>query len=301
MEVSHLRKNRFYKKESFTAYLFLLPSLLAFVLLMSYPIVFGFLLSFTNNKGINSPLNFVGFASYARLFRDSYFITSLKNNLFYVATFTPLVILAALLFAMLLNQRIIARRFFRTTFFFPYITSMVSVAIIWNYLLAPDGPINNILRAAGLKDPPQWLISKDWALFAVVIVSVWKEFGFYMVILLAGLQTIPEFLYEAAIIDGAGAWRKFFRITLPMLSPTLFLSVVMAIISSFQVFDLVNIMTKGGPGRATNVLVLRIFQEGFVNMKMGYASAIAYILFFIILAATIIQFSIQNKWVEYNQ
>lgn len=296
-----MRNNRLRPKEQATAYLFLLPSFVAFMILLSYPIVYGFLLSFTNNKGINSPLNFVGLASYARLLRDSYFSTSLLNNLIYVAIYTPLVTIVSLLFAVILNQKIFGRQFFRTTFFFPYITSMVSVAIIWNYLLAPDGPINNILKGVGLSNPPEWLISQHWALFSVVIVSVWKEFGFYMIILLAGLQTIPAYLYEAAIIDGANPWQKFYRITLPMLSPTLFLCIVMAIISSFQVFDLINVMTKGGPGRATNVLVFRIFQEGFMNMKMGYASAIAYILFLIILVATIIQFSIQNKWVKYNQ
>lgn len=289
------------RKEHRAAVLFLLPSFIAFILFMAAPIVYGLLLSFTNNKGINSPLHFVGLQSYERLTRDSYFSTSLSNNLIYVATFTPAVILMALALALLLNQRVLARGFFRATYFFPYITSMVSVAIVWNYLLAPNGPINGILRAMGWAGPPQWLISQHTALLSVVIVSVWKEFGFYMLILLAGLQTIPEYLYEAATIDGAAPWQKLRRITLPMLSPALFLCIIMAVINSFQVFDLVNIMTKGGPGRATNVLVLRIYQEGFVNMKMGYASAIAYVLFGIILVVTIVQFAVQSKWVQYNQ
>lgn len=283
------------------AWLFLLPAIVGFLVFLAYPVVLGLLLSFTNTNNLNTPLNFVGLRNYQRLLSDNYFYISLKNNIFYMLTFTPLVIVASLLFALLLNKRILCRKLFRTVFFFPYISSMVAVAIIWNYVLSPSGPVNNGLRAIGAASPPEWLLSAEWAMFAVVIISVWKEFGFYMVVLLAGLQTIPDYLYEAATIDGAPAWGKFRYVTLPMISPTLFLCVIMAVISSFQVFDLVNILTEGGPGSATNVLVFRIYREGFINVKMGYASAMAYVLFAIIFVLTVIQFKVQNKWVQYNQ
>ncbi len=283
-----------------TAYLFLLPSLIAFAIFTLYPVIFGFILSFTDNKAVNAPLSFVGLKNYINLLKDDYFITSLLNNIFYMLTFTPLVILVALFFAILLNEAIFCRKFFRTIFFFPYISSMVSVAIIWNIIFSPQGPINRFLMAFGVENPPQWLISVDLALFSVVLVSVWKEFGFYMVILLAGLQGINTELYEAARIDGANLWQRLKSITLPLLTPTIFLTVIMALINSFQVFDLVKVMTEGGPGTATNVLVFRIYQEGFVNVKTGYASAIAFVLFFIILIITLVQMRLQKKWVTYN-
>jgi multiple sugar transport system permease protein len=177
---------------------------------------------------------------------------------------------------------------------------MVAVGIIWTLLFNPAvGPINNLLRSFGISNPPGWLLSTTWALPAVMIVTVWKWMGYYMIIFLAGLQGIPKQLYEAAEVDGAGRVKKFFNITLPLLSPTTFLVLILLIINSFQVFDLINIMTEGGPGRATNVLVYRIYQEGFKYMHFGYASAEAYFLFAIILIVTGIQFWGQKKWVVY--
>jgi len=289
------------KQEERTAYLFLLPSIAGFLVFMAYPAVLGLLLSFTNTNNLNSPLNFIGLANFRKLLHDNYFLISLKNNIFYMLSFTPMVVAVSLLFAIILNRNILCRKFFRTVFFFPFISSMVAVAIIWNYILSPNGPVNGFLISLGVESPPGWLLSKDWAMFAVVVISVWKEFGFYMVILLAGLQTIPEYLYEAAVIDGVKPWQKFRYITLPMVSPTMFLCIIMAVISSFQVFDLVNVLTEGGPGNATNVLVFRIYREGFANVKMGYASSIALVLFVIVFVFSLIQFKLQDKWVNYNQ
>ena len=152
----------------------------------------------------------------------------------------------------------------------------------------------------GISNPPGWLLDQNWALYSVIIVAIWKNFGYYMIILLAGLQGIPKYLYESAEIDGATKRQCFTNITVPMLSPTIFLCLVTIIIAAFQEFDLINILTKGGPGRATNVLVFRIYTEGFVNVKMGYASAIAYTLFAIIMVITLIQFVLQKKWVNYD-
>lgn len=263
--------------------------------------VYGLLLSFTSNRNAGAALKFNGLANYIRLFtKDSYFQIALTNNLIYALLFTPGVLIVALLVAMLLNSKIRGKTALRTICFFPYLTSMVSVATVWNLILAPSGPLNQLLRMVGISNPPGWLLDQNWALYSVIIVAIWKNFGYYMIILLAGLQGIPKYLYESAEIDGATKRQCFTNITVPMLSPTIFLCLVTIIIAAFQEFDLINILTKGGPGRATNVLVFRIYTEGFVNVKMGYASAIAYTLFAIIMVITLIQFVLQKKWVNYD-
>jgi len=284
-----------------TGFMFLLPSIICFCVFLLYPICFGFLLSFTSNRSAGSVMQFNGIQNYIRLFTtDSYFRISLANNLLYALLYTPGVLLLGLMTALLLNQEIRGRRLMRTICFFPYLTSLVTVATVWNMIFAPGGPVNGILSALGVQNLPGWLMDKHWALLSVVIVAIWKNYGYYMIILLAGLQGIPAYLYESARIDGAGKWKLFWKITFPMLTPSLFLSLITVIIASFQEFTLVKIMTDGGPGRATSVLSLRIYIEGFVNMKMGYASSIAYTLFAIITVATILQFIGQKKWVNYD-
>ena len=166
---------------------------------------------------------------------------------------------AALGLAMLLNQPLRGRNFFRTTFFFPYVASLVAVAVVWNMLFFPSaGPVNSLLSALGVQNPPRWSASVDWAMITVILASVWKGVGYYMIIYLAALQSIPSILYEAASVDGANAWQKFRYVTLPMLTPATFFISVMLTIASFKVFDLIMVMTGGGPGRATNVLVVHI-------------------------------------------
>ncbi len=246
-------------------------------------------------------MNFVGFQNYIDMFSDGYFTVSLKNNILFTLITVPLTLVVSLLLAVGVNSVRAGSKVFRMLFFFPYITSMVAVGIIWTLLFNPKvGPINNMLRAVGIANPPGWLLSTTWALPAIMIVQIWKMSGYYMIIFLAGLQGIPTQLYEAAKIDGANKLQLFFNITLPMLSPTTFLVMILLVINSFQVFDLVSIMTEGGPGRATNVLVYRIYQEGFKYNHFGYASAEAYFLFAIILVVTIIQFRGQKKWVVYQ-
>lgn len=294
-------KLNYRQRESLQGLAFVTPALILFLMFLAYPMVYGLLLSFTSNRNAGAALNFNGLSNYIRLFtKDSYFKISIRNNLIYALCFTPGVLIVALLIALLLNSKIRFKNTLRTVCFFPYLTSMVAVATVWNIILAPSGPVNQLLGYFGVTDPPGWLLDKDWALFSVILVAVWKNFGYYMIILLAGLQGIPNYLYESARIDGANRLACFRFITLPMLSPTIFLSLVTIIIAAFQEFDLINIMTQGGPGRATNVLVYRIYQEGFVNVKMGYASAIAYTLFAIIMVITAIQFIVQKKWVNYD-
>ncbi len=289
-------------KKNFMAALFILPCFMGFVFFYMIPILAGAGFSLTDYTGLSTKgIRFIGLENYKSLFTDRYFIRSLKNNILYAVLYTPLTLITALFFATILNKVTYGRKFFRVSFFLPYVTSMVSVAVVWRLIFNPsNGPLNTLLLHLGISDPPKWLMSTTWAIYAVIIVSVWKNFGYYMLILIAGMQTIPDHLYEAAEIDGAGGIQKYFKITLPLLSPTLFLCVIMLLINSFQVFDLVNVMTNGGPGMATNVLVYRIFTEGFTNARMGYACAIAYFLFLVTLLITLIQFLGQKWWVHYD-
>jgi len=292
-------KVKYRKSEVISGYLFILPSLVIFITFMIIPIFMGLYISLTDYDGFKT-MNFVGLQNYTAMFRDSYFLVSFKNNIVYTLFTVPGTLILSLLLAVAVNKGIKGSSVFKTVFFFPYITSMVAVGIIWTLLFNPTvGPINNFLKSIGIANPPGWLLSTKSALPAVMIVTVWKWAGYYMIIFLAGLQGIPKQLYEASEVDGASGLTKFFHITLPLLSPTTFLILILLIINSFQVFDLINIMTEGGPGRATNVLVYRIYQEGFKYMHFGYASAEAYFLFAIILIITGIQFWGQKKWVVY--
>ncbi|MBP7347045.1 MAG: sugar ABC transporter permease [Butyrivibrio sp.] len=292
-------KVKYRKSEVISGYLFILPSLVIFITFMIIPIFMGLYISLTDYDGFKT-MNFVGLQNYAAMFKDSYFLVSFKNNIVYTLFTVPGTMILSLLLAVAVNKGIKGSSVFKTVFFFPYITSMVAVGIIWTLLFNPTvGPINNFIKSIGIANPPGWLLSTKSALPAVMIVTVWKWSGYYMIIFLAGLQGIPKQLYEASEVDGASGLTKFFHITLPLLSPTTFLILILLIINSFQVFDLINIMTEGGPGRATNVLVYRIYQEGFKYMHFGYASAEAYFLFAIILIITGIQFRGQKKWVVY--
>lgn len=293
-----LRKRR---RMEMTGWLFVMPSLIVFTLFMFLPIILGFWYSLSDYTGLSDQYNFVGLSNYIKMFQDRYFKVSITNNIIYACLFSVLTMLLALALATLLNGLKRFRKIFRMIFFMPYISSMVAVAIIWKMIFNPNGgPLNTVLMNIGAANPPKWLASTDWALIAIVIVSVWKSCGYYMLIFLAGLQNIPESLYESAALDGAGTAAKYFKITLPMITPTIFLNMVLVTINSFQVFDLVNVMTGGGPGMSTNVLSFRIYYEGFKNSSMGYASAIAYFLFAVILVITGLQFLVQKRWVHYD-
>lgn len=280
-------------------YLFILPNFIGFFIFMALPIIMGLIISFTDYNGF-SQFNFVGLKNYINMFHDEYFKVSLWHNLLYTAVTVPGTIVTALLLAVAVNKGIKGSSLFKTMFFLPNISSMVAVGIVWAAIFNPtQGPLNLFLKSLGVMNPPMWLSSTKTALLSVMLVAIWKQSGYYMIIILAGLQSVPAQLYEAASIDGADGIKKFFKITLPMLSPTMFMVLILSIINSFQVFDLINIMTDGGPGRSTNVLVYRIYQEGFQKLQFGYASAMAYFLFIIIMVITLIQFRGQKKWVNY--
>lgn len=280
------------------ALVFLLPNFLGFLLFIVYPVLKSLYISFFDWDSLATK-EFVGLGNYIKLFSDSTFKVSFWNNIHYTVVTVPLSIIFGILIAMLMNTKIRGIQFFRVVYFLPQITSMVAIGIVWTTVLANYGPINQFLMTLGMENPPQWLSSSTWALISVEIVSIWRSMGYNAVILLAGLQGVNAELYEAAKIDGAGAFRRFFSITLPMLSPTIFLCLVMQLIGSFKVFDTIMAMTQGGPGRATNVLTYYIYQRAFVDWRFGYASAIAYVLFAIIMVLTLIQFVGQKKWVNY--
>lgn len=288
------------RQEAIAGYVLLLPNFIGFLIFTAIPVMAGFVISFTDYTGFPG-LGFVGISNYIKMVRDSQFIAALKNNLFYSFTSVPLTIVVSLLLALMLNKGIALRDLFKTLYFFPTLTSTVAVSSVFMLLFEPNnGPINHFLAALRIPEEylPRWFFSSKTALITVVIVVVWKQVGYYMVMFLAGLKNIPAHLYEAARIDGANSWQCFRHVTLAMLSPTTFMVTILSIIWSFQIFDIINITTKGGPGRATTVLVFRIYQEAFRDWRMGYASAIAYFLFMIVLLVTLVQWQGQKAWVN---
>lgn len=274
---------------------FILPNFAGFALLTLVPMVGALVLAFMEWDSF-SPPEWVGLDNFERLARDQTFWIALGNTAYYAIGHIPFTMAAALGLALLLNRKLRGLGFFRTAMFFPYVTSLVAVAVVWNMLFNPTaGPINQALEFFGVADPPGWTSSSAWAMPAVIITSVWRDMGYYMVLYLTGLQAIPTEYYEAAEVDGANAWQRFWSITLPSLRPTTFFVLVMITISSFKVFDLIVVMTDGGPGRATTVLSQLIYREGIVENRFGYSSAIALVLFVIVLTFTAAQFTLQKR------
>ena len=288
-------------REILAGYGFLTPNLVGFLVFTFLPVLAALLLSFTE-WDLLRPIKWVGLENYIRMFtRDPTFIRVLKNTTLFVLVTVPARMVLALMVALALNQSLRGTTFFRTAFFMPVVSSTVAIALVWQWIFHADfGPLNSILWMLGVSHPPNWLTSTQWALPALMIVSVWQGLGFNMVIFLAGLQGIPEQLYEAARIDGASGWQQFWRITLPMLSPTTFFVLVITTISSFQVFDLAVIMTEGGPANATNTVVYHIYRNAFQFFRMGYAAALAWLLFLVLFVITLVQFRYQKHWVNYD-
>ena len=287
-------------KETRIAWLFLAPSFVGFLVFVFGAVVFSLLLSFLDWDMLTTP-KFVGLSNYIKLFtKDATFLLVLKNTVVFVLGTVPSRVIMGLLLALALVKKIPLRSFFRATIFFPVIVPTVAAAMVWRWIFNADfGLLNDLLYRLGVSNLPQWLADPKWAMVAIIILSVWKDVGFSAVLFMAGLQGIPEVLYEAAKIDGASQFQTFWKITLPLLSPTTFFVIVINVISSFQVFDQAYVLTGGGPGNATNTLVYYIYNNAFQWFKMGYASAIAWVLFAIIFLATFIQFKYQKRWVYY--
>lgn len=281
-------------------YSFVIPNFIGYAIFIFLPVCFSFVLSVMKWDGSDAPMEFVGLDNFAKLIHDSTFIISLKNTVWYAVFTVPLTLVAALAIAILLNSKIRGIVAYRTAFFFPYVASLVAVGAVWNMLFQPEfGPVNEMLRFFGVENPPKWCASTDWAMWVIIIVSVWKYMGYYMVVYLAALQGISQDLYEAASIDGATGWKKIRYITIPMLTPTTFFVVIMLTIQCFKVFDLIYVMTGGGPGRSTNVLVNHIYNAAFIDYKFGYASASAMVLFVIVLVITLIQMRGEKKFTDF--
>ena len=272
----------------------LLPSLAGMVVFLMAPVLSSLVLSFSQWDLIGE-ISWVGIDNYVAALADPAVLGALRNTLTFILGYLPSVVLIALGLALLLNRRIRGRVVFRAIYFVPVVTSWVAVSLIWKWLLNPQyGLVNFALGAIGIKGPG-WLFDPAWAMTGVILTSVWKDIGFVTVIYLAGLQDIPEPLYEAAALDGATPWQRFWSITFPMLAPTTFFVTTISLISSFQVFDQVWIMTQGGPASATSVMVELIYKNAFSYYKMGYASAISWVLFALIFAVTIAQNLLQKK------
>ena len=288
------------RRGALTPYLFLAPGLLIFVVFRVYPLLDGLRLSFTNARLGRPQHTFVGLANYARLLDDTRFHTSLWNTAFYTVASTLPVLVVPLALAVVLNRGVGLRTFLRSAFFFPFTLSVVTVGLTWLWLLDPVvGPFNYHLKALGVP-VRSWLADPATAMWAIIMTTVWWVAGYYLVIYLAGLQDIPAELYEAAAIDGAGGWRRFWSVTLPLLRPVLLFVFVTHIIGSFQIFGQVFILTVGGPGDATRTVVQHLYETAFANFfHFGSASAMAWVLFAVILGFSLLQFRLLRGHTEY--
>lgn len=289
-------RRRLRDRDGFWAFMMLSPNLVGFLMFTVFPVLASLFLSFTSYD-ILTPPEWVGLYNYEEMFiYDKIVGQVVRNTLIYTASVVPIGIFLSLMLALALDQKIKFVRVFRSAFFMPVITSAVAVSLVWQWLYNPDfGLLNAFLKMVGVTEPPAWLNSQVYALPAVIVTSIWKNLGYNMLLFLAGLQNISTTYYEAADLDGANGFQKFIHVTWPLLSPTTFFVFVMSVISSFQVFDLVQLMTRGGPGRATSTLVHYIYQNGFKFFYMGYASALAYLLFAMVMVITLINMTLQKK------
>lgn len=297
------------RHNTLVAYSFLTPNFLGFIVFTMVPVLFSVVLSFLNWGG-GSEITWAGLDNFRLIFKDFSFTKSnlgiaLKNTVYYTVATVPLTIAFSLGLALVLNKAVRGAKLFRTVFFFPYVASLVAICVCWNFLLMKNGIVNQMLNALGFHMTKSWTSSRDLAIWAIIIVSVWRNAGYYMVMYLAGLQGVPGELYEAATVDGANGWQKFWKITMPMLTPTTFFVSIMMVISCFKIYDVVAIMTQGGPGRSTKMLVTYIFELSFggegiaTSAQYGVASAVSMVLLAVVLLVTIIQFRAEKKWVNY--
>ncbi|HYP44350.1 MAG TPA: sugar ABC transporter permease [Propionibacteriaceae bacterium] len=279
---------------------FLAPSLLGLMAFTSFPIVASLLLSFYNWPVFGNH-TFIGLKNFQTLIANDAFRTAILNTLLFVVLYVPLNIVISLGLAVWISPRIKGRGFYRTLFFIPAVTPVVANAAIFSLVLSPNGLVDSLSQTWLGKQAPNFLGSTTWAMAAVVLLSIWQGFGYNMLVFSAALDAVPSSLTEQAAIDGAGTFARFFRIVLPLLTPSIFFAVVLTLISSFQVFTQAYVLTGGGPGNTTTTMVLFLYEQGFRFFKLGMASAVAWVLFLIILAITVFQFIGQKKWVNYDQ
>lgn len=281
--------------QNFAAWIFIVPAILGTFIFILIPVICSFGLSFTSWDMLN-PINFVGFENYKLLLKDGLFYKILLNTIVFALSTSILGVIIPLILAAILNSKIRGSEFYKTAYFLPFITPMVVVGIVWAWIFDPNiGFLNQVLNIH-----INWLYDSKFAMPALIIVSVWKLIGYNMIIFLSAFSSVSQSLFEAAKIDGANAYQTFKNVTIPLLSPTIFFVVIITAISSFQVFDLIYLMTQGGPFDSTNVLVYSIYKNAFEYFNIGKASAIAYVLFVIILVLTLIQWHFRKK-IVYNE
>lgn len=294
-------KNLQKREEAISGYLFMLPSLLVFFTLILFPVLASAFLSFTSwnfTSGL-SGIRFVGFDNFAKLFTDKMFRYGFRNTFIYTLTVVPVSIVFAVVIAYCLNDKVYAKRSLRTAFFIPYISNAVALATLFKFMFRNDGPINVVLKNVfHVTTNMRWLSSNDLNKIPIILLLIWTAIGYEMIVYMSAMQNVPTDLYEAAEIDGAGKVRQFFRITLPLISPTTFFLIIIEMIATFKVFTAVNIIS--GNGRGNTSLIAQIYVEAFSNYKFGYASAEAWVLFVVILLFTAIQFWGEKKWVHRN-
>lgn len=288
-------------RQTLTGYAFLAPALIIFITLVAVPILVSLGLAFTKwnfFSGIDG-LKFVGLRNFDKLFTsDRNFKTALINTIIYAVTTVPVTIFLALVLAHVLNGKVFAERFFRLSFFIPYISNLVALGAVFKFLFRSDGPINQILTKVGL-EPMDWLVSPALNKIPIICVMIYSGIGFCLIIYIAAMKNVSKELYEAAAIDGASPTRQFFSVTLPMISPTTFYLLIVRLINAFQVFAVINIISDGGKSAGSVSMVVLIYEEAFKNYNFGYASAEAWVLVVFILIITLINFSVQKKWVHY--
>jgi multiple sugar transport system permease protein len=292
------RHARWWNEETRFAWLAILPALLFFSLFVGFPVGYSFYLSFHDWNMMSPTPYWVGLENYASLTSDPDFRRSLTQTMVFTAGITACILVFSLAMAVLVDRKLRWIKLYRTIFYLPAVTSLVAIGIVWVWIFDPQyGLINQALKGIGIAGP-LWLADPGIALYALIMTAAWRNIGYFSTIFLAGLQGIDNTYYEAARIDGASAWDSFWRITLPLLKPTITFVVVMSVILSFQVFALVYVMTAGGPAKSTDVLVFHLYQQAFTYFRMGYASAIGFVLFLIIFVLTLVQFRAFGKPVQ---
>jgi multiple sugar transport system permease protein len=298
-EKNHIEQKNF-KPGISAAYFFLAPAMISIFVFFFIPVIAAFIISFTDfdiySLGNYSNLRFIGLKNYSDLLSNELFWTSLKNTFYFVIAASPLSIAVSLGAALILNSKLLRfKAVFRLTYFVPVVTTLVAVAIVWRFIYHPKfGLLNYLLSFIGL-NLIDWLGDPFWAMPSIILMSIWKNFGYNMIIFVAGLQNIPEHLYEAAILEGANGWQQFKKITLPMLAPTTIFISIITMIGNFQLFAEPYVMTQGGPLNKTLSVVQYMYQEGFRWWNMGYSASIAFVLFIIIFAGTMLQLKIQKQ------
>lgn len=289
------------KGENLAGWLFVSPMLIGVFVLVLIPIIATIVLSFADWNFVQGwdGIDWIGIGNFKKLLHDDQFIRSVRNNFLFLFT-VPIYMLISMVLAVIIDRHVYLKSYFKVAYFMPYISSIVAVAVVWQVLFQPSyGPINEMLKAIGFSHPPMWIADPQYALISIMMIVVWTSIGFNMIIYIAGLQSIPKDLYEAADIDGADGWTKFRRITFPLLSPTSFFLLVTGVIATFKVFDIIAVMTQGGPIGSTSLMVWYLYDTAFVNLKVGYASSVATVLFLFVLLITFGQWLAQKRWVNY--